>query len=112
MAATEKNAEAKVVHEQFKRNLDHILIDNSAVGPEFTIGGWTLKFRSKVPVRALAKLINTEDRIEGMTAYIRGALVDGQDDALNAIVELTDIEGLSEIVNVLGEAYTSFPAKS
>ena len=104
--------EATTTNEQFKRNLDHILIDNSKAGPEITIGGSTLKFKSKVPVRALAKLINNEDRVQGMIDYISGSLTDGQDDALNAIVDQTDIEGLAEIVNQLGEAYTSFPAKS
>lgn len=104
--------EATTTQEQFRKNLSHILIDNSVVGPELTIGDSVLRFKSKVPVRALARLISNEDRVQGMIDYISGALVAGQDDALNAVIDNTDIDGLAAIVSDLGEAYTSFPDKS
>lgn len=111
MADTEKSKESEVVLEQFKRNLSSILIGKEA-GPEITIGEHVFKFRAKPPVTALGILVGEENRVEGMTGYITRCLVPGQDDEFRALLEDIDIEGLSEILNVLGEAYTSFPEKS
>lgn len=110
--ATDKTVESEAIHVQFKRNLDHILIDAKEVGPELTVGKTVLTFRAKVPVKALARLIGTEDRIGGMEAYIRTSLTAGQDEKLDEIMDNVDIDGLAEIVNALGEAYTSFPEPS
>lgn len=110
--ATAKEAESSKIHEQFKRNLDHILIDAKEVGPELTVGKVVLTFRAKVPVKALARLISSDDRIGGMEEYIRKSLLAGQDEKLDQIMDDIDIDGLAEIVNALGEAYTSFPVPS
>lgn len=106
-----KEKENEIVLEQFKRNLDHILTD-STQGPEITIGDTVLKFKAKAPVSALGALIAHENRVEGMSEYIRKTLLPGQEDEFNALLDIIDVEGLSEILNALGEGYTSFPAKS
>lgn len=108
----EKTKENEVALEQFRKNLDHILIDGKKVGPEITIGGTVLKFKAKAPVKALAALISADNRVHGMETYIRKTLVSGQDEAFDALLEEIDIEGLAEILNALGEGYTSFPEKS
>ena len=105
--------EAEAIQEQFKRNLSHILIDTKVKGPEIDFGGGqVLRFKSKAPVQALAKLVGSDNRVTGMEDYIRGVLMPGQDDVFSAILEVIDIDGLAEILGVLGEAYTSFPEKS
>lgn len=109
---TSKEKEHEATHEQFKRNLDHILIDSSVAGPEITVGGTVLRFRAKAPVRALAKLIGGENRIEGMEGYIRETLVKGQDEAFETLMNDIDIDGLAAIIEALGEGYTSFPEQS
>lgn len=110
--ATDKTKESDVVLEQFKRNLDHIQIDHKAIGPEITVGKTVLKFKAKPPVSALGALIGSENRVQGMEDYIRKTLVAGQEEAFEALLDEIDIEGLGEILNVLGEGYTSFPATS
>lgn len=109
MANTEK--ETEVISDQFKRNLDHIRIGD-AKGPELTIGDITLQFRRKAPVKALAALIGNDNRVDGMTEYIKRVLVKGQDEEFDALLEDIDIDGLGEILSALGEGYTSFPAQS
>lgn len=106
-----KEAEGAVITEQFKRNLDHILI-GSAGGPEITIGDTVLTFRKKAPVTALAILVGEENRVEGMKGYIRKALLKGQEEAFEELLDDVDIDGLGEILAALGEGYTSFPAQS
>lgn len=113
MAETKaKEKEGEVVLEQFRRNLDHILIKTDVLGPELTIGSTKLQFKASAPVSALASLIGDENRVEGMRKYLLGALVAGQEEAFTLLLDSIDIDGLGEILNVLGEAYTSFPAKS
>ncbi len=109
MADEKENA---VATEQFKRNLDHILIKTDVVGPEITIGETVLQFRTKASVRALAALVGNDNKITGMQEYIRKALLPGQDAAFEDILDNVDIQGLSEILNTLSEAYTSFPDQS
>lgn len=110
--ANTKEQESDVVHEQFRRNLSSILIDKTIVGPEITVGETVLRFRSKAPVKALAKLIGSENRIDGMAGYIRETLVKGQEEAFDLLMDDIDLDGLAEIINALGEGYTSFPEKS
>lgn len=114
MATTDatKEKESAVALEQFKRNLDHIKIDKTEVGPEITIGDTVLRFKPKAPVSALSSLIGSENRVEGMSTYILKTLEPGQEDAFVALLDEIDIEGLGEILNALGEGYTSFPEKS
>lgn len=113
MADTEtKEKENEVVLEQFKRNLSHIQIDHEKTGPELTIGDTVLQFKAKPPVSALGTLIGDENRVNGMIGYIRKTLVPGQDEKFDALLDEIDIEGLSEILNALGEGYTSFPDQS
>jgi hypothetical protein len=109
--ANDKTQENETVLAQFKRNLDHIAI-GAVAGPEITVGDVVLTFKAKAPVSALAKLVGTDNRIEGMIEYIKLTLVPGQDEALEALLGNVDIEGLAEILNVLGEGYTSFPDQS
>lgn len=108
--ATDKEQEGEVVLEQFKRNLSHILGTGNK-GPEITIGDTVLQFKAKAPVTALASLINEGNRVDGMKEYIIQTLVPGQEEAFTALLDLIDIEGLSEILNVLSEGYSSFPEK-
>lgn len=98
--------------EQFRRNLDHILIDNDKIGPEVTVGNTVLRFKAKPPVKALSALIGATNRVEGMITYIGKTLVPGQEEALDTLLDDIDIEGLAEILNALSEGYTSFPEKS
>lgn len=112
MATTPKDKEHEATHEQFKRNLDHILIDSDVAGPEITLGATVLRFRSKAPVKALAKLIGGENRIDGMEGYIKDCLVKGQEEAFETLLDDIDIDGLAAIINALGEGYTSFPEPS
>lgn len=112
MADNEKVKENAAVQEQFKRNLSHILINTDAKGPEITIGPDVFTFRIKAPVSALAALIGDDNRVEGMKQYLLGALTPGQEDAFKELLNKIDIDGLGEILNVLGEGYTSFPEKS
>lgn len=112
MATTDKAKENEVVLDQFKRNLDHIQIDHELTGPEITVGNTVLVFKAKPPVSALGALIGNENRVEGMIQYISKTLVPGQLADFNALLDEIDIEGLSEILTVLGEGYTSFPEKS
>lgn len=111
MAATDKTKESETTLTQFKRNLDHILIDHDKAGPEVTVGDTVLKFKIKPPVTALSALIGNENRVEGMVSYISKTLVKGQEEAFTALLEDIDIDGLAEILNALGEGYTSFPEK-
>lgn len=97
---------------QFKRNLDHIRINPVEAGPELTLGDITLTFKKKAPLKALVALVDSPNQILGMTEYIRLTLVKGQEEALETLLEEIDVEGLGEILNVLSEAYTSFPDQS
>lgn len=106
------NEESDVAVAQFKRTLDHILINPVLAGPELTIGETVLTFKKKAPVRALSALVGNSNQIEAMTEYVRLCLVKGQDEALEALLNEIDVEGLGEILNILSEAYTSFPEKS
>lgn len=108
--ADDREKEGEVVLAQFKRNLSHIL-GTGVKGPEITVGDTVLTFKAKAPVTALADLIGNENRVNGMKAYIRQTLVPGQEEAFESLLELIDIEGLSEILNVLSEGYSSFPEK-
>lgn len=110
--AKDKTQENAAVLEQFKRNLDHILIDPETKGPEITVGSTVLTFKPKAPVRALARLVGETNRVEGMTEYINKTLVPGQEAAFDALLDEIDIDGLAEILNALGEGYTSFPKPS
>lgn len=106
-------SESKVVQEQFRRNLDHILIGSgNKTGPELTIGDTVLRFRAKAPVKALAALISDDNRVQGMITYILGVLEPGQEEAFMALLDSIDIEGLGEILEKLAEGYTSFPDQS
>ena len=98
---------------QFKRDLSHILIksDSAHMGPEITIGPYTLQFKEKVPVAALAELVGNDDRVAGMRQYIKLSLV-GDPTPFDEVLTQIDLEGLGEILEALGEGYTSFPAKS
>jgi len=107
-----KEREDEVVLTQFKRNLDHIQIDPEATGPELTVGDLVFKFKEKVPVRALSKLVGSDNRVLGMSEYIQKALKPGQDEEFELLLDRTDIEGLAEVLNALGEAYTAFQGKS
>lgn len=109
--ANDKTQENDTILAQFKRNLDHIAIGAEA-GPEISVGDIVLTFRKKAPVSALAKLVGTDNRIEGMIDYIKRTLVPGQEEAFEQLLDNIDMEGLAEILNVLGEGYTSFPDKS
>ena len=111
MADNDKAKESEVVLDQYKKNLTHILIGQEK-GPEITIGETVLTFRKKAPVKALAALIGNENRVDGMEQYIQRALVKGQEEAFEALLDDIDVEGLGEILNALGEGYTSFPAQS
>lgn len=108
----DKTKENEVTLEQFRRNLDHIRIDTSAAGPEVAIGDTVLRFKVKASVRALADLVGNENRVAGMESYLRKTLLPGQEAAFDALLEEIDVVGLSEILNALSEAYTSFPEKS
>lgn len=110
--AEEKKLESEVVLNQFKRTLSHILIDAAAPGPEVTVGNVVLQFKQKAPVKALAALIGNENRVEGMIQYVRLTLVPGQEGDFEALLNDIDMEGLSEILNAVGEGYSSFPEKS
>jgi hypothetical protein len=113
MAETkDKTQENEVTLAQFKRNLSHVLISKDEVGPELTLGDTVLTFKAKSPVDSLVDLVGMENRVAGMTSYIRKALKPGQDEAFSDILGNIDMEGLVEIVNALSEAYTSFPDKS
>jgi hypothetical protein len=106
----DKTKENETVLAQFKRTLDHILISAGA-GPEIKVGKTTLKFKKSAPVSALAALIGDENRINGMEQYLRKTLLPGQDEALTELLDAIDIAGLSEILDALGEGFTSFPDK-
>lgn len=105
-------SESKVVQDQFRRNLDHILIGSGDIGPELTIGDTVLRFKSKAPVKALAALIGDDNRVQGMITYILGVLQPGQEEAFTTLLDSIDVEGLGEILEKLAEGYTSFPAQS
>ena len=109
--AEQKDKETDAVEGQFKRNLDHILIGNGD-GPEITVGKIKLKFRRKAPVRALAVLVNSDNQVNGMIQYIQMSLKKGQEAAFEQLIDDIDISGLSEILEALGEGYTSFPVAS
>lgn len=112
MAATaDKTKETGVVLNQFKKNLDHILIDNKKVGPEITVGHTVLRFKPKASVKALAALVGGTNRVESMAEYIRQTLSSGQEEDFESLLEYIDLDGLAEILNALGEGYTSFPEK-
>lgn len=108
MADADKTQESKIVQEQFRRTLDHIIIDASKVGPEITIGETTLQFKSKAPVRALAVLVGNPNRVEGMIDYLKMCLVKGQEEEFDAVLDDVDVDGLGEILSAVGEGYTSF----
>lgn len=112
MATGDKTKEQEVVLTQFKRNLDHILLDHSKVGPEITVGDTVLRFKAKASVKALAALVGNDNRVEAMTDYIRQTLAPGQEEALDALLDNISLDGLAEILNALGEGYTSFQEKS
>lgn len=115
-STTKKVAQADHQTDQFRRDLSHILIqaaanDDSPAGPVIQVGIYELRFKAKAPVSALIALIRGEDRIEAMTTYLRQCL-ESDTGAIEELLSLTDIEGLSEIIGALGEAYTGFPATS
>jgi hypothetical protein len=112
MATPDKDKLNETVQGQFVKNLDHILIDPKAKGPQIPIGKTTLKFKNKPPVTALGTLVGEANQIDGMTGYIRKCLIKGQEDAFNEILENIDLPGLGEIMEALSEGYTSFPEKS
>lgn len=112
MPDKEAKKENAVVQDQFVRNLSHILISTDEKGPEITIGLDVFTFKPHAPVSALAALIGDDNRIEGMRKYLLGALTPGQEEKFAALLDKIDIDGLGEILNVLGEGYTSFPEKS
>lgn len=107
----DNDQENEVVQAQYKRTLENILIGNEA-GPEITVGDTVLRFKKSSPVSALAALLATENRVAGMEAYLRKTLLPGQDEALNTVLDNVDIEGLSKILDALGEGLTSFPDQS
>ena len=108
---TDITTEGEVALGQFKRNLTHILI-GSGKGPELTIGETVLSFKAKAPVKALAALVSNDNKVDGMKQYILLALKKGQEEAFEAVLDDIDIEGLGEILEALGEGYTSFPEAS
>lgn len=100
---------------QFVRDLSHILIPETeegkqAVGPLITLGSYKLQFKERAPVNALGHLI--EGGLEGMRKYVLLTLEEGSRADFEAVQNRIDIDGLGEILNTLGEGYTSFPAKS
>lgn len=109
----DKAQETEVTVAQFKRSLDHILIGEKN-GPVIDIGPYSLKFKEKGNVLAIAALLADDNKVDAMKNYIRGNLVD--DPAVHAAYEEVlgkiDVEGLGEILNVLSEAYTSFQDQS
>lgn len=112
MAATsDKTKETEATLGQFRKNLDHILLDNKKEGPVITIGDTVLRFKAKASVVALAALVGTENRVQAMTDYIRKTLLPGQEEDFDSLLDYIDLDGLAEILNALGEGYTSFPEK-
>lgn len=109
MADNDKETEVSVA--QFKRTMNHLLITEEG-GPELTIGDRTIKFKKKAPVAALQSLLGEENNVAGMIGYIKNCLAKDQEGAIEFLVNDIDLEGLSEVLNWLNEAYTSFPEKS
>lgn len=103
--------ENETVLAQFKRTLDHILIGDGA-GPEITVGDTVLRFKKAAPVSALAALLSDENRVAGMEKYLSKTLLPGQEEALQQVLDTVDINGLAQILDALGEGFTSFPAQS
>lgn len=98
---------------QFRRDLSHILIDLEG-GPEIVLGEDVLRFKSAITLDALAELLSeTNNRLDAMRNYVNLALASEEDrQAFAKYSGRLDMDGLGEIINVLGEAYTSFPEKS
>lgn len=112
---TATTAKTEAVNGQFVRDLSHILIPeteegDAPKGPLITIGDFKLQFKERAPVNALGHLI--EGGLEGMRKYIGLSLEEGAKPDFEAVQNRIDIDGLGEILNALGEGYTSFPAKS
>lgn len=109
------SAKVEAVNSQFVRDLSHILIPETEEGeqpkgPRITIGTFNLQFKERAPVNALGHLI--EGGLEGMRKYIGLSLEDSSKPDFESVQSRIDIDGLGEILNALGEGYTSFPAKS
>lgn len=114
-ATTTDTVKVEATTTQFKRDLSHILIheaegEEAQAGPLITIGKYNLQFKEKAPVNALGHLI--EGGLEGMRKYILMSLVDSAKPDFEEVQNHIDIDGLGEILNALGEGYTSFPAQS
>lgn len=109
--AEETDPEQEVVQAQFRRTIEHIVIGTDA-GPEITVGDIVLRFKKSAPVSALAALLANENRVAGMETYIRKTLLPGQDEELNKLLDNIDIAGLAQVLDALGEGFTSFPDQS
>lgn len=110
VAAEKKEVKLK----QFSRDLSHILIHETepgaeAAGPLLTIGTYQLQFKEATTVEALARLV--QGGIDGMRDYVLLSLEGDPADFESLLGKIT-IDGLGEIINALGEGYSSFPAKS
>jgi hypothetical protein len=92
------------------KNFDHILISSiKEAGPELTLGGTTFKFKPKVPVTAIVRLIKNSNNFDGMRDYITGALVDsGQAQAFDDLLPDIGADGLSEMTEWLTKTSSGF----
>lgn len=100
---------------QFVRDLSHILIPETeegtdARGPLIVIGPYKLQFKVEAPVNALAHLI--EGGLDGMRQYVQLTLESASKADFETVEGKIGVNGLGEILNALGEGYTSFPAQS
>ena len=105
-----------VILGQFKRDLSHILIHATAdgeqpKGPLITVGSYSLQFKEKAPLAALVKLIDADNQVNAMRNYVLLCL-EGDPAQFEALLGEIDVDGLGEIMNALGEGYTSFPSPS
>lgn len=95
-----------------KRNLSHFLISTSAVaGPEIVFGETTLKFKSKAPAKAMAILLGENDRVNALKGYINECLVPESKKDFEELLSDVPLDALNAIVEILSEAYTSFPTE-
>lgn len=53
-----------------------------------------------------------ENRVEAMRQYVRQCLEDGDNPDFVSVLSRIDLDGLGEIIGVIGEAYTNFQEKS
>lgn len=110
------NPKSEVKLVQFRKDLTHVLMHQTgegekAAGPLIVLGTYELQFKERAPLSALAELIN--GGLEGMRNYVLLSL-ENEDSRTDfaSIQNLIDIDGLGEIINALGEGYSSFPEKS